>query len=257
MKRSILLISAALLIFTGAMGVSAEEKKADPNQLFYTANHNYELRDYVKAMEGYVAILESGLESGNLYYNIGNGFLKMGRLGQAILCYERAKRLIPHDSDLKANLTYARSLAENTSDRTQGAFILNAINAIFESYSLRAVIFSATFLYLILLLLAGIFTAKPFFARRFRALMVLVIVLFVLNLTALASRYFNERILKHGIVVQDKVECKYEPIEKSTTYYTLREGGDVLILATRNGWRQIRRPDGKIGWVKKEAVDGI
>lgn len=256
MKRAILLISAILVIFAGAAS-AVEEKKSDPNQLFYAANHNYELRDYVKAMEGYVAIFESGLESGNLYYNIGNGFLKMGRLGQAILCYERAKRLIPHDSDLRANLTYARSLAENTNDRKMGNFILNAINALFESYSLRAVIFSATCLYLLLLLLAGIFTAKPFIARRFRALEILVAALFVLNLTALASRYFNERILKHGIVVQDKVECKYEPIEKSTTYYTLREGGDVLILATRNGWRQIRRPDGKIGWVKKEAVEGI
>jgi tetratricopeptide (TPR) repeat protein len=258
MKRAILLISAALFIFARATGAFAEVKKADPNQLFYTANHNYESRDYDKATEGYAAILESGgLESGNLYYNIGNAFLKMGRLGQAILCYERAKRLIPHDSDLKANLDYARSLAENTGDRARGAFILNAINAVFELYSLRAVIFSATFLYLLLLLLGGIFTAKPFLARRFRALLILVGALFILNLTALASRYFNERILKYGIVVQDKVECKYEPIEKSTTYYTLREGGDVLILATRNGWRQIRRPDGKIGWVKKEAVEGI
>ncbi|MBU1038451.1 MAG: tetratricopeptide repeat protein, partial [Candidatus Omnitrophica bacterium] len=123
MKRAILLISAALVIFSGTAS-AVEEKKSDPNQLFYTANHSYESRDYVKAMEGYVAILESGLESGNLYYNIGNGYLKMGRLGQAILCYERAKRLIPHDSDLRANLTYARSLAENTNDRKTGNFIL-------------------------------------------------------------------------------------------------------------------------------------
>lgn len=256
MKRSAIILASALAVFIIAASY-AEEKKAEPYQLFYTANHNYESRDYPKAVEGYMAILESGLESGNLYYNIGNGFLKMGKLGHAILCYERAKRLIPHDSDLKANLSYARSLVEDVDTGAQGNFILNAINALFEPYSLRAVIFSAAILYLALVLLAGIFIAKPFFARRFRAASFLVAAAFILNLSALAVRYFDERILKQGVVVQKEVECKYEPIEKSTTYYTLHEGGHVIILNTRNGWRHIKRPDGKISWVKKEAVEEI
>jgi len=256
MRRSAVIL--ALVFAVSIITVSrAEEKKADPYQLFYTANHSYESRDYLKAVEGYVAILESGLESGNLYYNIGNGFLKMGRLGHAILCYEKAKRLIPHDSDLKANLSYARSLVEGASTEAPGNFIVNALDAVFGLYSLRAIIFSTTVLYLFLLLLVGVFTAKPFFARRFRAVLFLVAALFILNLSAVALRYFDERILKHGIVVQKDVECKYEPIEKSTTYYTLHEGREVLILNTRNGWRQIRRPDGKISWVKKEAVEEI
>jgi tetratricopeptide (TPR) repeat protein len=256
MKRPAIILAAAFAVLTIAAS-HAEEKKTDPYQLFYTANHSYESRDYLKAVEGYVAILESGVESGNLYYNIGNGFLKMGRLGHAILCYERAKRLIPHDSDLRANLSYARSLVENANTEVQGNFVLNALDAVFGLYSLRAIIFSATVLYLVLILLIGVFIAKPFFARRFRVVPVLVAVLFIFNLSAVANRYFDERILKHGIVVQKEVECKYEPIEKSTTYYTLHEGGKVLILNTRSGWRQIKRPDGKISWVKKEAVEEI
>lgn len=256
MKRPAIILASALAVFIITASY-AEEKKADPHQLFYTANHSYESRDYPKAVEGYMAILESGLESGNLYYNIGNGFLKMGKLGHAILCYERAKRLIPHDSDLKANLSYARSLVENADIGAHGNFILNAIKAVFEPYSLRAVIFSATILYLVLILLAGLFIAKPFLARRFRAALFLAAAVFILNLSALAVRYFDERILKHGVVVQKEVECKYEPIEKSTTYYALHEGGYVLILNTRSGWRQIKRPDGKISWVRKEAVEEI
>lgn len=256
MKRSAVILASAFVFLT--MTVShAEEKKPDPNRLFYAANHSYESRDYLKAVEGYVAILESGLESGNLYYNIGNGFLKMGRLGHAILCYERSKRLIPYDSDLRANLTYARSLVESANTETRRNFVLNALDAIFGLYSLRAIIFSATVLYLILILLAGIFIARPLFARKFRVVLFLAAALFMLNMSAVASRYFDERILKHGIVVQKEVECKYEPIEKSTTYYKLREGEKVLILHTRHGWRQIKRPDGKISWVKKEAVEEI
>ena len=249
-------LSMVLVLFAAALS-GAEEKKTDPNQLFYTANHSYEQRDYIKAVEGYVAILETGLESGSLYYNIGNGFLKMGKLGHAILCYEKAKRFIPHDSDLEANLSYARSLVESVSDGVGRNLIVKLINRIFEDYSLRAVTLSATILYLVLVALVILFIIKPFFARRFRIVLFIVIALFVLNLSAFVIRYFDEQILKHGIVVQREVECKYEPIEKSTTYYTLHEGGDVLVLKTRDGWRQIKRPDGKIGWVKKEAVEEI
>lgn len=256
MKRSIILLSTVLAVFVIAVS-GAEEKRSEPNQFFYTANRNYELREYIKAVEGYVAILEMGLESGNLYYNIGNGFLKMGKLGHAILCYEKAKRLIPQDSDLKANLSYARSLAESINDQAERNFIVKTVIKVFELYSLREIAFSATILYLALIVLFGMFIMKPFFARRFRIVLFIFIILFAINISVFAIRYFDERILKHGIVIQKTAECKYEPIEKSTTYYTLREGGDVLVLKTRNGWRQIKRPDGKMGWVKKEAVEEI
>lgn len=250
-----LLVVLSVVITTGVS--HAEEKKTDPHQLFYAANHDYEARDYQKAAEEYMAILDAGFESGSLYYNIGNSFLKMGMLGRAIVYYEKAKRLIPHDSDLKANLAYARSLVENAADGAHRNVVAGAINAIFEQYSLRAVIFSATLLYLILILLVGTTLMKPFLGRRLRVVVLTVTALFVVNLSALAIRYFNERILKHGVVVQKDAEGKYEPIEKSTTYYSLREGGDVIILSTRNGWRRVKRPDGKISWVKKETIEEI
>jgi len=106
-------------------------------------------------------------------------------------------------------------------------------------------------------LLAGIFIANPFAARRLKIPIFLLAILFLAGLSASLARYVDERILKHGIVVQKDVACKYEPIDKSTTYYTLREGGDVRILNTRDGWSQIARPDGKAGWVKKDAVEKI
>jgi tetratricopeptide (TPR) repeat protein len=209
-------------------------------------------------VDEYLAILDSGLESGDLYYNIGNSFLKLGRLGYAILYYEKAKRLIPGDSDLKANLSYARSLAESQrDDMTSGNFILNAIKAAFASYSLRGVIFFATLLYLTVIVLAALFIVNPLLARRFRIVLFAFAMLLVLNLSAAAVKYYDENMLKHGIVVKKEVECKYEPIDSSTTYYTLREGGDVIILSTKSDWRQIRRSDGRTGWVKRDAVEEI
>ncbi|MBN2453144.1 MAG: hypothetical protein JXB40_02635 [Candidatus Omnitrophica bacterium] len=260
MKRYKNYIAATLVfiaVFSAGQGRCSEIKKSVPEQLFYTANQSYESRDYLKAIEGYLGVLEQGLESGNLHYNIGNAFLKMGKLGHSILCYERAKRLIPGDSDLKANLSYANSLVEGGGPGIENNPAMMFLNAVFASYSLREIIFSAAILYFILLALLALFLIRPFFINRFRVVLWIIGILFIVNLAAVGIRYFNERVLKHGIIVQEKVECKYEPIEKSTTYYTLREGAPVLILKTRDGWRRIRRYDGKVGWVKKEAAEEI
>ena len=252
---SVIALSVVSIMFTAAAG--AIEKESEPYKLFYAANQNYEKREYEKAAKDYAAIIEMGLESGSLCYNLGNSFLKLGKLGYAILCYEKAKRIIPHDSDLDSNLTYARSLADISDDGGSPNLMVRAVNRIFGDYSLREIIFSATILYLLLLAIIGLFIFKPFLMRRFRLVQIVVTLLFAVNMAGVVMRYYDERILRHGIVVQKLVECKYEPIEKSTTYYTLREGGDVLVLSTRDGWRQIRRADHKAGWVKKEAVEEI
>jgi tetratricopeptide (TPR) repeat protein len=74
---------------------------------FYQANDFYEKGQFQSAVDSYQKLLESGYESGNLYYNLGNAYFKLGNKGQAILYYEKARRLIPSDADLKANLAYA------------------------------------------------------------------------------------------------------------------------------------------------------
>ena len=250
-------IAVFIVVVVCQAGLCADQKKTDPNQLFYNANRSYEKRDYVKAVEDYVAILDMGLENGTLYYNIGNGFLKLGKVGYAILCYEKAGRLIPQDSDLKANLAYARSQVEAPAMAIpQENVILKGIKRLFEDFSLNMIALAALVLYLSVILIASFLMMSPA-VRRFRFFSLLIIAFFLASLVGFGVRYYDEEILKHGIVVGREIECKYEPIDKSTTYYRLQEGNDVLVMKTRDGWRQIRRLDGKIGWVKKEAVEEI
>ena len=91
-KSVTVLLFAALIGFVAYPTFAQDTKSNDPNQLFYTGNHYYQTQDYIKAVEEYVKLLDTGIENGNLYYNIGNGFLKLGKVGYAILCYEKARR---------------------------------------------------------------------------------------------------------------------------------------------------------------------
>ncbi len=254
-KRMMLLFLISILFVSQSV---AADKPKDMLRSFYDANSLYEKGDYTKAVEEYLNIVDMGLESGNLYYNIGNGFLKLGKIGYAILCYKKAERFIPGDSDLRSNFGYAKALTEDLSPSDQTANILiRALKRPFKDFNLNALAISVLIFYLVVTILLLIFIINPILARRMKFILFVCLAVFSINAAAFAIRYYDEQVLVHGIIIQKAADCKYEPIDKATTYYVLHEGNEVIILETRNGWRQIKRSDGKIAWVKKEAVEEI
>lgn len=258
-RNLVLLLSVFMCVF-GAAAVADENPPAaeDPNQLFYTGNHYYQKQDYVNAVEQYVKLLDMGLESGPLYYNIGNGFLKLGKIGYALLCYEKARRLTPHDSDLKSNLAYARSLIDETAqDEAHGNPVTRLLRKMYSDINLGSLAAITAISYIILIAMAALLVLNPILGRKLRFLVGLLGIVFVFNALAFCVRYYGEVVVRHGIIVKKGVEAKYEPIDKSTTFYQLKEGSGVIILKTKEGWRQVRRPDGKTGWISKDSAEEI
>jgi tetratricopeptide (TPR) repeat protein len=253
-------MTAAVLaaMWAGAAAAADDDKLEGPTQLFYTGNHYYKSQDYLKAVDQYVKILDTGIENGPLYYNIGNGFLKLGKVGYAILCYEKARRYMPHDSDLKANLAYARSLIDEAPEDAAGANpAVQALRKLYSDVSINAIALIALGTYLALLLLIAICIINPIVGRWLSSLAVLMGLIFALDAAAFGVRFYQEVVVKHGVVVKKSVEAKYEPIDKSTTFYEIREGSLVRVLKTKEGWRRIRRNDGKAGWVPRDSVEEI
>ena len=82
--------------------------KTIPCSIVYPAPFQPTVR--VKNTQG---LIDDGVDNGKLYYNLGNAQLQIGDLGQAIVSYRRAERLIPNDSNLRENLRFARSLCRN------------------------------------------------------------------------------------------------------------------------------------------------
>ena len=256
MKKLVLLI--LLIMFGTSLCNALEAKKGNPGQLFYAANQYYERGEYQKAIEEYGKILDTGLVSGNLYFNMANAYFKTGKLGYAILNYERARRLLPRDSDIKSNLAYARSLAGGVGIGSENrTFLFRVLHTLLKSFDLNAIAISCAILYFIVALFLTAFLINTNFRHRLFLPFLFVLVLFLYNLGAFAARYYDEVLLKHGIVLARDADCMYEPIEKSVIFYRLHEGDEVLVLKTRNGWRQVKRADGKRGWVKKENVEEI
>jgi tetratricopeptide (TPR) repeat protein len=256
MKKVLMLL---ILLISSAFPAFAEDPVKDENRSFYTGNVYYEKKDYAKAMQNYRAALEMGIESGNLYYNMGNAYLRMGKIGYAMLFYEKAMRLIPQDGDLKSNMVYAKAFLPGASAPGPSgfSFIASLIKSPFGDLNLNAVAIMAILFYLLSVCMAILFLITPFFAKKLKILFALTVFAFLWSGVVFGVRYYEEEVLKKGVVVIKTADAKYEPVESSTTYYKIQEGDEVTILGTREGWRHIRRQDGKSAWVGEAAVEEV
>lgn len=75
---------------------------------FAVANEHYQNKEYQQALDGYLALMQSGVRDPVLFYNAGNACVKLGQKGRAVIMYERALRLNPRDVAARANLAYVQ-----------------------------------------------------------------------------------------------------------------------------------------------------
>jgi len=243
----LLIISLITVIY------AADRKKNNPEAIFYKGNTFYEEGRYDEAIQKYSILLELGYENGTLYFNIGNCYFKKGKLGKAIVNYERARRLIPRDSDLKENAKFALSkIKYRTADssswykRILRKFNLFTIN---EITLILAGIYAAAILYLIV----SLFFHK---ARRYRVIILAVsMVVFVLFSISFYDKV--SAVGREAIIISENAGVRFEPIDSATIYFTLYEGMKLYVIETKTNWTKIRRRDGKTGWIKRKDMEMI
>ena len=242
-----------LVLFTH-YGHTQQDRSGNPEYIFYKGNALYEKGAYDEAIGEFSNLLDQGVVSGNLYYNIGNSYFKKGDLGMAILYYEKARRLIPRDSDLKSNYNFARSEVKyDIVDDSIPWFkrIFHVFNML--SINEMTVFLSALYALTMLFLISRLFIPA---ARKYSLVVMSGLLIFVM----LISVSLYQRITlfeKEAVVIAESAEAGFEPVDNATIHFTLYEGMKINILQSKKEWVKIRRPDGKIGWVKKSKIEMI
>lgn len=248
MKRFAIIVG--LLLF--AVPAFAESARDLALKDLVKANAAYREAKYSDAIAGYEGVLNHGLESAQLYYNLGNAYFKAGQTGKAVLNYERAKRLAPRDMDLLANLKYVvpqETLVIENHNFVQRLF---AEHTKFYSLDEMAVILLVIFFLLAVTHLVSLYipgTKKV----AWRILLALTVILTVYGI-GFVIKLAQE---KNISVVIHRSEAKFEPNEKGTVYFELPEGQTVEILEQDGSWQKVKRPDGKLGWVLNQDLEKI
>ena len=256
MKKTVfaLFLFVASAVFVDP-AMSQDDGELNPERAFYRANMYYEAGEYERAIEENEKILERGLRSGNLYYNLGNCYFKNGELGKAVLNYKRAARYIPTDSDLRSNYRYAVSLMKQRDPQEKRLPFTGWLDRAMSYLTMgQGIALALVIFYAFVVILIAIHVFKR--AGGFLALSTWILgAALVLVLIPLCYKALEHE--RSGIVVNSIVDARFEPIEDATVHFPLYEGMMVYVLRERAGWYKIRRPDGRIGWVPGSSLERV
>jgi tetratricopeptide (TPR) repeat protein len=225
------------------------------NAIFHKANELYEQGKYDEAIEEYAKLTGGNYESGNIYYNIGNCYFKKGRIGKTILYYERARKLMPRDRDLKANYDYAASQIKGGTERAARLWILRTARSVFRAFSVNGLTFILSFIYIAIIILVIVIFVFGYHRLSLKIALIAMILFFLADSFALYRRISH--INREAVVTSEYIDAKFEPFERATTYFTLYEGMKADIIAIKGVWNKVKRPDGKTGWVPVNSIEII
>ena len=251
--RHRLLVLTALLWLAGRP-VAAQESFVDQG------NQRYQAGDFAGALESYSRILDQGLESGALYYNVANAHFKLSELGPAILYYERARRLFPGDDDVAANLALARSLTADAITPLPEFWLFRVVEWWVELLPRMALIWTVALAYLAAFASLIALTLHPDgplvpWARRVAVAGAAVTAVLGLNLVV---RELDLGRSEEAVVMAEEAVVQSAPSEDpALQIFTVHEGTTVRVERRAGDWVEIVLEDGKVGWARPGQLEGI
>jgi tetratricopeptide (TPR) repeat protein len=215
---------------------------------------DYNENRFAEAAAAFSRVADEGINNGKLFYNLGNAYLKTGDIGNAVLWYDRALKLLPHDPDLKFNYEYAQSLTrDEKADRDLALFRI----LFFWKYQLSqaqiqwtAIIFNLIFWSL---------TAVRVIRRnnRFQTIGHVILALgLIFTFTAVYNDY-ESNFIKEAVILPARVSIRSGLTDDATELFVLHAGAKVRIDKEKDDYIRIAFSDGKIGWIKKSDAGVI
>lgn len=243
-------------------GSSAAEPRdaATLDRRFDEAARAFWAGDIRGAYDGWQALDAYDVGSPELLYNLGAAAYQLGRAGEARAWFERARRIDPHDGDLRANIAAVeQSLAAGDVVRVvrPGAA---AGEGSFEWWYLlftRVTPGQAAIAFLFLhALFFGVLVARRFMAAgAARTLLLWGNVPLVLSVVAtgvlLGGAAYVAEAVDVSVAVGRATVVREGPADEAQPLFELPEGRLLLVTERQPGWRRVRLNDHLQGWVEQ------
>jgi tetratricopeptide (TPR) repeat protein len=231
----------------------------DRDSTMFCAERFYQQNEYTKAIAEYRSLADSGWVSATLFYNLGNACFKNHDIKQAILYYERAKRLAPNDEDIDFNLNLTRSLIFDKVEAVPELFLITWGKAIRDWMTVRGWSWWGISSFIAMLTLGLLFL----FMRNMRVRRLafgLSLFCFVLGITSFTFGYLQKSNIQRtdeAIVFAPSVTLKSSPDDSGNNLFILHEGIKVRIEDRIGDWCEVRIADGNKGWMRISELEVI
>lgn len=223
------------------------------DELFEKANKAYNNSDYTSAITLYDSILTKGLESSELYYNLGNCYYKAQDWVNAIWHYEKSLKLDKNYKTIQ-NLELANlKIIDRIEEIPQLFYIKWWSNfvSIFNTLSWQLISIIIIWLALIVKILSQFINYKK---EHFLSILYSFA---LISIFATYSSYQLNITKQEAIIFASSIVVTNAPSINSTNLFTLHSGTKIEILDTIGEWINIKIANGNEGWIKKREIKEI
>ncbi len=242
-----------VLILTGACIAASA---ATPVTVFLQGNADYQDGDYSAAERCYRQILALGTDSGTVYYNLGNACFKQKQLGEAIYYWEKARRLMPRDLEIRQNLNLANGLIVDRIEIPEDGLPVRLASSAVHIFTIAQESRILLTLYILLNVFVGTYLLTRMRRLAFWALTASLTAGFFMVLLgiSLTWKVYQESHNRDAVILEQKVDVRSGPGMGNITVLTVHEGIIVRVRSEINGWVQISLPKGWNGWIPSSSL---
>lgn len=230
------------------------------DSLWTAGAESYVSGDWAGAASSWSSVLDGGMESADLYYNIGNAFFKQEMYGRAILNYERALKTDPSHADARFNLEFCQKFVQDDIDSVPEFFLTTWVRSVChalssDTWSVMSLLFLAiAAVFALMFLLSGSSARKK--TGFFAGVTALVLSLFFLCFASMQRSEYRRS--DSAIVLKAVSPVKSAPgADSSKDLFILHEGAKVRVLERVGEWSNVKLPDGRQGWLPSSDMEVI
>jgi len=224
--------------------------------LWQKANGFYNNKSYDSAVNYYERLASLHSENAEIFYNLGNSYYRLNRIGPAVLNYERALRINPDYKEAQDNLELTQSRIGNRIQQSQEIFFVRWWQGLTKPSlsGLWSVVSLVLFLLTLTIILLRKWNTLPHWMRPQVSFLLIGFLLCTVLLAYTAS---NKKMTHNKAVVMEHDTPLRDNSKSVKIQLLLPEGTTLKIEAEQEEWMSVKLPDGRTGCVYKAAVEKI
>jgi tetratricopeptide (TPR) repeat protein len=224
------------------------------SDIWRTANDFYSQKQYDSAVSYYEKLATLQPDDPEVYYNLGNAYYKLNRVGPAVLYYQRALRVDPSFQPAKDNLYLAESRIQNRIQGSSDIFFIrwwkNMTNPSMENnWAIVAIV-----LFLVCLVVLALRRMNKVALPSQVALLAGLLCLLSLVLSYVSADKFVSH--PQAVVMTADAPMR-ENLKSSKTSALIPEGTVISVEGEQGNWMEVKLPDGRAGYMEKDDLQKI
>ena len=239
MKRIIFILS----LFTCTQSFSIEKA-------FEQGNKQYINENYSAAISLYDSIITTGMESSELYYNLGNCHYKTNDWANAIWHYEKSLQLNNNEKTIH-NLKLAKIKVIDRIEALPQLFYKKWWINLTQTLSTK---FWQILAFLCIGLIFILQLISQFTSLKNKPITKVFSVVTIIILLIIQTSYYNNFTKKEAIIFSETITVNSAPTSRSTNLFTLHAGCKVEIIDVIGDWINIQIANGNSGWITQNSI---